>query len=177
MLVEGSGAGCPDGFRRFADRRFPSRFLFCAPHGSQVGITTAVEEVAGTLDDVRLGIDDSASFSLYTTTKLAQSDLGPYDMPADAKLDFDEQATFAGQVGRHYRMRFHVHRGRSFDLDDKGDHPHEDESDHDEVVEVWSTHLGAGAIHVTIRTQENTPETTNRLLHRIFETVQIVVAH
>jgi hypothetical protein len=173
VLVEGDATGCPDGWRRFSDRREPTRFSFCAPHGARVGWFSGSDEISGTIDYAYDPIDDSAQFGLSISTRMPTQGLGPYDPPKDAVFEFDRaDDRIAGRAARHYRMHFHVHRERSYELDDNHDHPPGDEtSDHEQDIEVWALPFGAGKLEVTLRTQDNTGRETRELLRRIAATV------
>ena len=175
VLAEGGGAGCSDGWRQFADRGTPPRFVLCAPHGTRIGWMTGSDGLGGTVDLAYVQPDDSARLSISVMSRALPQGHAQDGLPPDARFDFDRSDDqFAGHPAQHYLVRFHVHRERSYDLDEHGDHPaHDETSDHDQVTEVWLVQLAAGTLQVALATQDNTSEATARLLRRIGETIRL----
>lgn len=171
VLAEGGAGGCPAGWSRFADRHEPARFSLCAPHGTRIAWTSSPDELAGTVDDARFAPDDSAALTVVAMARPRPEGLGPVPPSPDARIEFDRTDRIAGRDARHYRMHFHDHRERSFDLDEHGDHVGGEASDHDVTVEVWGLALGAGTLEVAVHTQDNTAPGTAHLLQQIASTL------
>jgi hypothetical protein len=163
------GADCAEpGSARFFDRN--GLWSFCAPQASAIGWHAATGEF-GTIETAIFAPDRSCNFSVIRQAPAPKEGIGPGAPPPGGKIDFDDPAKLAGRAGRHFGMKWHDHRNRSFALDEHGNHFHDEEEDHDVVMERWAILLDDGAaLSITVRTQEDTPDERKKLLTRIRET-------
>jgi hypothetical protein len=170
LIAEGSGADCGDrSFRRFTDRG--GRVSFCAPAGSRVGWLHVVEE-KNTIEQMWFAPDTSCNFAASFLSRVPEGGMGPGKPPEGGTIELDEETTLAGRDVRHFRMRWHDHRDRSTIIDEHGRHGHEEASDHDVALERWETPMSGGIFSLSVRTQENTSDSTRELFKRMQATLR-----